>query len=81
MSKLIGEPIKVHRKDAAITAFIWRRRLYQIDEVTGWWREPAEWWDGQAMRLFTRVNARNSSTGTYDLCRLGEEWFLHRVHD
>ena len=82
MSKLIGEPVKVHQdKDAMITAFIWRRRLYRVLEVMGWWREPSEWWNGKAMRLFVRVNAQNSSTGTYELYRLGEQWFLSRVLD
>ena len=82
MSKLIGEPIKVHQnKDSAITAFIWRKRLYNVLEVIGWWREPSEWWNGKAIRLFIRVNARNSSTGTYELHKFGEGWFLHRVLD
>ena len=82
MSKLIGEPVKVHKdKDSMITAFIWRKRLYRVLEVVGWWREPAEWWNGKEMRLFIRVNARNSSTGTYELYRLGEAWFLSRVLD
>ncbi len=82
MSKLIGEPVKVHEdKDALPDAFIWRRRLYRVEEVIGWWREPAEWWHGKAIRFFIRVVARNSSTGTYELYRLGEQWFLSRVLD
>jgi hypothetical protein len=82
MSKLIGEPIKVHRKeDSTITAFIWRKRLYRVNEVINWWREPADWWNGKAMRLFVRVNATNSNTGTYELYKLGDGWFLHRVLD
>ena len=82
MSKLIGEPIKVHEnKDSIMTAFIWRKRLYRVLEVIGWWREPSEWWNGKATRFFVRVNARNSSIGTYELCRLGKEWFLSRVLD
>jgi hypothetical protein len=82
MSKLIGEPIKVHRKrDSTIAAFIWRKRLYRVNEVISWWREPSEWWNGKAMRLFVRVSAMNSSSGIYELYKLGEEWFLHKVLD
>ena len=82
MSKLIGEPIKVHiDKNSAITAFIWRKRLYKVNEVIAWWREPSEWWNGKAMRFFVRVNAANSSMGTYEIYRLGKEWFMHRVLD
>ena len=82
MSKLIGEPVKVHKnKDSMITAFIWRKRLYRVLEVVSWWREPSEWWDGKAMSLFFRVNAKNSSIGTFELYKLGEQWFLSRVLD
>lgn len=82
MSKLIGEPVKAHQdKDSMVTAFIWRKRLYRVTEVIGWWREPSEWWNGKSVRLFVRVNAINSSSGTYELCRLGEKWFLYKVLD
>jgi len=82
MSKLIGEPVKAHtNQDSIPTAFIWRKRLYRVVEVLGWWRESAEWWNGKAMRFFVRVNAKNSSVGTYELYQLGKEWFLHRVLD
>lgn len=82
MSKLIGEPVKAHQdKDSMVTAFIWRKRLYRVTEVIGWWREPSEWWNGKSVRLFVRVTARNSSSGTYELCRLGEKWFLYKVLD
>ena len=82
MSKLIGEPVKVHLgKDALPDAFIWRKRLYCVEEVISWWREPAEWWHHRVMRFFVRVVARNLNDGAYELYRLGEQWFLHKVLD
>ena len=82
MTKLIGEPIKVHlNKEALPDAFIWRKRVYRVIEILSWWREPAEWWKGEAMRFFVRVNAQNASIGTYELCRLGNSWFLDRGFD
>ena len=82
MSRLIGEPVKVYKNNnSIITAFIWRKRLYRVLNVVGWWREPSQWWNGKAIRLFIRVNAQNSSIGTYELYRFGEEWFLSRVLD
>jgi len=82
MSKLIGESIKVHlNKDSIPVAFIWRKRLYRVVEVIGWWREPSDWWSEKAVRFFVRVNAKNTTIGTYELCRLGEAWFLHKVLD
>ncbi len=82
MSKLIYEPIKVHQdKGSIVKAFIWRRRLYRVLEVIEQWREPAEWWNGEEMRQFFRVNAKSSGTGVYELCQIGKEWFLSRVLD
>jgi hypothetical protein len=82
MSKLIDEPVKAYQDDSSrITAFIWRRRLYRVLDVIGWWREPSEWRNGGSVRLFIRVNAQNSSTGAYELYKLGEQWFLSRVLD
>ena len=84
MVKLIGEPVKVHEnKDSVMTAFIWRKRLYRVTEVIGWWREPSQWWNGKAMRFFVRVNAEKSGsgTGTYEIYKIGERWFLSRIID
>ena len=83
MSKLIGEPVKVHVKEKGkmMTAFVWRKRFYRVDQILSWWREPGEWWHGQAMRLFVRVEATGASRGGYELYRLGEQWFLSRVLD
>ena len=82
MSRLIGEPIKVYEdKDYMVASFIWRKRLYRVLEVIGWWREPPEWWNGKAIRFFVRVNAKSSSVGTYELYKLGKAWFLSRVLD
>ena len=82
MSKLIGEPVKVHEdKDALPDAFIWRKKFYRVNQVLGWWREPDEWWHGKAVRLFVRVEATRANTGAYELYRLGEQWFLSRVLD
>jgi hypothetical protein len=80
--KLIGEPIKVHpREGSLVTAFIWRKRLYRVDEIVSWWREPSDWWNGNTMRFFIRVVATNTSTGAYELYRMGDSWFLSRVLD
>ena len=82
MSKLIGEPVKVHEnKESLIDAFIWRRRLYKVLEVIGTWREPSKWWNGEAIPLFVRVNAKNSSISSYELCKLRDKWFLIRILD
>ncbi|MFC1952356.1 DUF6504 family protein [Chloroflexota bacterium] len=83
MSKLIGEPVKVHikEKESIMTAFIWRKKLYHVNQVLSWWREPDEWWYGKSIRFFVRVEATGSDTGAYELYRLGKQWFLSRILD
>mgnify|MGYP001047081195 FL=1 len=82
MSKLVMEPVQVHiNGNRSKMSFIWRRRLYRVRKILSWWREPAEWWHGEAVRCFLRVNAGNSSTGTYELCKDDRNWFLYRVLD
>ena len=82
MSKLIGEPVKIYEnKDKLPDAFIWRKRFYRVEEVVGWWREPAQWWQNSSTSFFVRVIARNAVPGDYELYRLGEQWFLHKVLD
>ncbi len=81
MVKLIGEPVKISRKEYSIGSFVWRGRLYRVDKVIGWWREPSEWWNGEEIRQYLRVIATNSSTGIYELCKLDGQWLLDRVLD
>jgi hypothetical protein len=64
-----------------VEAFIWRKRLYRVTEVLRWWQEQPEWWSERPARFFVRLNARNVSEGTYELCHLGGSWFLQRVID
>jgi len=82
MSRLIDEHIEIQKEQSSmITAFTWENRFYKVIGILNWWREPAEWWNGELTRLFLRVNARNHSMGTYELYRLGEAWFIHKVLD
>ena len=82
MTKLINEPITVHQnKNSSPTAFIWRKRLYRVIEVFDWWREPAEWWREDSIPLFVRVNAKHTSVGTYELCKIDNKWLLSRIMD
>ena len=82
MSKLIVEPIRFHINSGQTKiSFIWRKRLYKVENILSWWREPAEWWNGEPVRCFLRVNARNSSVGTYELFKDDNNWFLYRVLD
>jgi len=82
MSKLIGELVRPHiDQDSKLSAFIWRKRPYEVVEILSHWWEPSEWWNGKAMRFFVRVKARKSSEGIYELYRLEDNWFLYKVLD
>jgi hypothetical protein len=82
MAKLVNESVVLHRNGGfKITAFIWRKRLYKVEDVIGWWREAPMWWLGEPVRCFLRVTARSSSIGVFELCKVNGEWFLYRVLD
>ena len=82
MSRYIYEPITIHiNKEFKPTAFIWRKRLYRIIEIISWWREPGQWWDGEPVRLFLRVNAECQRVGIYELCKSDRDWFMANVLD
>jgi hypothetical protein len=82
VSKFIDEPITVHvSKEFKPTAFIWRKRLYRVIDVLYWWREPAEWWNGEPVRLLIRVSAECRSQGTYELRKSDSGWYLYRMLD
>jgi hypothetical protein len=82
VTKFIDEPITVHvSKESGPTAFIWRKRLYRVIEILSWWREPSEWWNGESVKVLIRVTAECKSTGTFELCRHGADWSLHRLLD
>jgi hypothetical protein len=82
MSRYIYEPITIYiSKEFKPTAFIWRKRLYRIIEILSWWREPGEWWNGESVRLFLRVNAECRTAGIYELCKSNKDWFMYSVLD
>ena len=82
MSRIINEPVIVHLdKESVVRAFIWRRRLYHVLTILSSWRESSRWWNDEAIRFLTRVVAINDSTGIYELCEIGDKWFLHSVLD
>jgi len=82
MSKLINEPIVTHESGPDIvSAFIWRKRVYRVQEILSRWHEPGKWWDNEPVRHYYRVSAENTSSGVYELCNIDGKWFLHRVID
>ena len=82
MSKLINESIIVHEsKSDNVIAFIWRKRVYRVQEVLNKWREPGKWWDNEPIQHYFRVNAQNTGSGIYELCRIEDKCLLHRIID
>lgn len=82
MSRYIDEPITVHvNHEMRPTAFIWRKRLYRVSGILAWWREAADWWNGEPVKMLIRVTAECRGAGTFELCRHGADWSLRRLLD
>ena len=63
MTKRYDEEIEVRQTIAGSGvpgAFVWRGRLYDVDQLLRSWREGGEWWDRSASREheYHRVIAR-----------------------
>ena len=50
MTRLTADPIEVRRRDDAPDQFLWRSRLYVVQEVLARWTESGHWWKGDALR-------------------------------
>jgi hypothetical protein len=82
VSKTFNEPILVYvDKSSKLTAFIWRKRLYHVLEIISSWWEAGDWWDGKPECLMLRVLAEKGTTGIYELCNNGAQWFIRRLLD
>lgn len=82
VSRRYTDPVEVRRGDQAPTEFLWRGRLYLVQDVLAHWMEAPAWWAGaeppgpppghslEGDREVWRVAAgagRAAGTGVYDL--------------
>lgn len=53
MTRLHADPVEVHRRDDEPDQFLWRGRLYVVQEVLARWTQSGGWWRGEAVRDLT----------------------------
>jgi len=85
MSKRYNEPIRVFGKEARLEAFVWRQKLYRVEQVIQTWTMSSGMWQKNAKhRQFSLVAAsHNHGRGVFELyleC-LQKQWFLFKVVD
>lgn len=96
MPRRYDEPVEVAASPDALSAFIWRGRLYAVRSVVDRWTERRSWWQDPTgapragERTVWRVEAsagRLAGTGVYDigldtdLAADAPTWTLLRVQD
>lgn len=65
-------------------SFRWRGHTYEVVAVLGHWREDPGWWRGTErveQSDLWRVEARNGTSGVYELANRGRAWRLDRIWD
>jgi hypothetical protein len=63
MGRRCAEPIEVRRRDDVPEQFLWRSRLYVIQDVLEHWLESGQWWSSTpAMALAAGSDAPSAST-------------------
>jgi len=85
VSKRYNEPIRVFGKEARLEAFVWRQKLYRVEQVLQSWNMSSGLWHKNAKdRQFSLVAAsHNHARGVFELYfeRLEKQWFLFKVVD
>lgn len=60
-----------------------RKVNYKVARILSWWREPGQWWEGEQVKLYLRLEAvlmgGSCSAGIFEIYRAGEEWYFHRL--
>ncbi len=49
MTRLHTDPVEVRKRDDVPEQFLWRGRLYVVQEVLARWTEAGAWWQGAAV--------------------------------
>lgn len=63
MTRLHTDPVEVRKRDDEPEQFLWRGRLYVVQEVLARWTEAGRWWQGAAVHaLHTGETAASASS-------------------
>ena len=58
---------------------------YKVLNILRWGREPGNWWEGEPVTLYLRLQAslfcepKQPAPRLFEICRKGEKWYLHRL--
>ena len=61
MTRLHTDPVEVRKRDDEPEQFLWRGRLYVVQEVLARWTEAGTWWQGAAVAALTTGDASAST--------------------
>ena len=86
MSKRYNEPIRVWGDTGEKPqAFVWRGRLYRVQQVIQFWTVNNDWWQKKPEhRQYSLVEASgNFGAGVFELYfeAIKKQWFLSKVMD
>ena len=57
MTRLHTDVVEVQRRDDEPAQFLWRGRLYAVQEVLARWTESGSWWTGTTVRALASGDA------------------------
>jgi len=73
--------VEVVAKDGVPCVFKWRGRRYLVRKVLEKWKDTGRWWEGEAAKLFFRVETAGGGLWEVYLDTARCEWQLYRVYD
>ena len=63
MTRLHTDPVEVRKRDDEPEQFLWRGRLYVVQEVLARWTEAGSWWQGSAVHALHTGESAASPSG------------------
>lgn len=82
MSRLVDQRIRppALSGEQAPHRFIWAGQTYRVEQVLDCWRDIGAWWEGEAEKIFWRVQVWDG--GVFELWQdAGGNWAVYRVWD
>lgn len=62
-------------------AFWWRGERYAVAAVLERWRDTGRWWEGEAPKLFFRLQTPEGGLWEIYLDTRDKTWYLYKVYD
>lgn len=73
--------IRVDLRGGIPASFRWRGKAHAVRAVLERWKDVGRWWEGEAPKLFFRVETAGGGLWEIYLDTGSQSWFLYKIYD